>query len=107
MQYRTKRFYQPIPLRSIRAGGCGNRIEGAINFDFRIHPETCHLTACANGPDFGPSDGVFGGGFINTFIVPINFAQPQQGRPTLYEMNMVVDILGPGWADAFCPGSSS
>jgi len=65
-------------------------------YDFRIHLETCNLTACVNGPDFGPIDGVFGGGFINTFTVPINFAQPQQGRPTLYEMNMVVDILGPG-----------
>ena len=65
-------------------------------FNFRIHLETCDLTACANGPDFGPIDGVFGGGFINTFFIPINFPQPQDGRPTLYETNMVVDILGPG-----------
>jgi hypothetical protein len=68
-------------------------------FEYRVWLETCNLTACANGPDFGPFTSVFGGGNVNVFAVflaPGAFAVPPQGRPNLYEMNMVVDVLGPG-----------
>lgn len=68
-------------------------------FEYRIWLETCNLSSCMDGPDFGPVGNVFGGGFINTHVIPLvpgAFAAPPQGRPSLYEMNMVVDILGPG-----------
>ncbi|GAB4408782.1 MAG: hypothetical protein Fur0044_02200 [Anaerolineae bacterium] len=67
-------------------------------FNFSIWLETINLTHVVNGPDFpaGGLAGVFGPGNINSFFIPISFPAPVDGRPTLYEMNMVVDILGPG-----------
>jgi hypothetical protein len=66
-------------------------------FTCRLYLETVNLTNVTNGPDFGPFDVVFGGGFVNVvFISLTGFAAPAQGRPTLYEMHAVADILGPG-----------
>ena len=68
-------------------------------YEYEVWLECTNITGCSNGPDYGPFKNVFGGGNINLFPVVLNpgdFSQPSQGRPTLYEMNMVVDIKGPG-----------
>jgi len=68
-------------------------------YEYEVWLETTNITDCANGPDYGPITGTFGGGNTNVFWVrlrPSDFPEPSQGKPTLYEMNMVVDIKGPG-----------
>ncbi|MDJ0693010.1 hypothetical protein [Mastigocoleus sp. MO_188.B34] len=65
-------------------------------YNLRVWLETCNVTTCGNGPDFGPINfAPLGGGFLNGFIQPINFPVPQQGRPNLYEMNLTADVSGP------------
>ena len=65
-------------------------------FNLNIWLETINLTNVVDGPDFGPI--VFaplGGGFLNLFFVPIAFPAPPQGKPHLYEMNLLADVAGP------------
>lgn len=64
--------------------------------NLRIWLETCNVTTCTNGPDFGPINfDPLGPGFLNLFFVPLNFPIPPEGRPNLYEMNATADASGP------------
>jgi hypothetical protein len=68
-------------------------------YRFVVRGETINLSSVIDGPDLTPVSGVFGGGFINAFVMPIatgTFPTPSEGRPILYELNFVMDILGVG-----------
>jgi hypothetical protein len=82
----------PVPL----AGG-PSAAQIMAPFEFRIRGETTNLTSVTNGPDLGPVTQVFGAGFINVvaFSIP-SLPPPPDGRPTLLEINLTIDVLGPG-----------
>jgi hypothetical protein len=87
-----RRNPNPIPTTLISAATLMRPLE------YTLRLETVNLTNVANGPDFGPIVNTFANdffGFLNLHIIPINFPAPPQGRPNLYEANMVVDISGP------------
>jgi hypothetical protein len=66
--------------------------------DYTLSLQTINLTSVSNGPDFGPITNTFAGGifgFLNLHVIPLNFPTPPEGRPNLYEANMLVDISGP------------
>jgi hypothetical protein len=66
--------------------------------EYTLRLETVNLTDVVNGPTFGPIVQTFGAGifgFLNLHIIPITFPVPPQGKPDLYEANMLVDISGP------------
>jgi hypothetical protein len=66
--------------------------------DYSLTLQTINLTSVTSGPVFGPINATFGGGifgFLNFHIITMNFTTPPEGRPDLYEANMVVDISGP------------
>jgi hypothetical protein len=67
-------------------------------FRYTVRLETMNLSAVAHGPDFAAvQNQPFGGGFVNIHTLPLPaLPQPQEGRPTLYEVNAVVDVLGVG-----------
>jgi len=68
-------------------------------YQFVVRGETINLSSVTDGPDLTPVTGTFGGGFINAFVMPIvpgTFPVPPEGRPALYELNFVMDILGVG-----------
>jgi len=67
-------------------------------FRYTVRLETMNLSSVSNGPDFAPVvNAAFGPGFTNIHVLPLPaFAPPQEGRPTLYEANAVVDVLGVG-----------
>jgi hypothetical protein len=68
-------------------------------FNLSISFETCNLTSCTNGPDFGPFEFAPLGPGVVTWVRLIfpagTFPVPAQGRPNLYEMNMTADVSGP------------
>jgi hypothetical protein len=87
-----RRNPNPIPATLISAATLMRPLE------YTLRLETMNLTNVANGPDFGPIVNTFANdvfGFLNLHVIPINFPAPPQGRPNLYEANMVVDISGP------------
>jgi len=87
-----RRNPDPIPGTLISASTMMSPLEYTLSL------QTINLTSVTNGPDFGPITATFAGGFfgfLNLHIIPINFATPAEGRPNLYEANMVVDISGP------------
>jgi hypothetical protein len=66
-------------------------------FNFRIRLDINNLTTLTVVPGGPVVNGVFGAPNVNVFSVNLPaFPTPPQGRPDLYEVNMVVDILGPG-----------
>jgi hypothetical protein len=66
-------------------------------YQFRLRGETVNLSTVTNGPDFAPVNGTFGGGFVNIVSMPLPAVPaPPQGQPTLLEVNLTIDILGPG-----------
>ncbi len=68
-------------------------------YQCQVRLQTMNLSNVLPGPAFVPAPFVFGGGNVNIVTVPISpgtFPAPGQGNPTLYEMNAVADILGPG-----------
>lgn len=69
-------------------------------FQFTVRGETVNLSRVTNGPDFAPVNGAFGGGFVNIIAMPLPpipaADQPAEGRPTLLEVNVSIDILGVG-----------
>jgi hypothetical protein len=97
----------PAPINFIIGNPTAADMMAALNFS--VWFESVNLTNVSNGPDFGPF--VFspmGGGFINAFVVPIpgsTFPAPPQGRAHLYEINMTVDVTGPGIVPATLPFS--
>jgi hypothetical protein len=87
----------PLPL-----GGGPSAANVMAPFQYKVRLATVNLTAVGNGPTFqSPPAGlaVFGGGFVNVHAIPMPagvFGAPPQGTPTLFEVNAVVDIIGPG-----------
>lgn len=66
-------------------------------FNYRLRGEMINLSAVSDGPDFSVVNSTFGGGFINIHVMDVpNVPPPADGRPTLYEANFTVDILGVG-----------
>jgi hypothetical protein len=69
-------------------------------FRFTVRGETVNLNRVTNGPDFVPVTGTFGGGFVNIVSMPLPAIPPadapSEGRPTLLEVNLTIDILGVG-----------
>jgi hypothetical protein len=66
-------------------------------YQFTVRGETVNLSNVTNGPDFAPVNGTFGGGFVNIISMPVPAVPvPAQGRPTLLEVNLTIDILGGG-----------
>lgn len=100
----------PAPINFIPGNPTAAAMMAALNFSAWF--EGINLTNVTNGPDFGPfpqpQPGPIGGGFINTFFAimpPGTFPAPPQGRPHLYELNMTVDVTGPGIVPATLPFS--
>lgn len=99
----------PAPINYIVGNPSAADMMAALNFSAVF--ESIDLTNVANGPDFGPftfGGGPIGGGFINYFyalIPPNTFPAPLQGKPTLYEVNLTVDVTGPGIVPATLPFS--
>jgi hypothetical protein len=94
----------PAPINFIVGNPSAADMMAALNFS--VWFETVNLTSVTDGPDFGPF--VFspiGGGFINAFFAPLTFAAPPSGKPNLYEVNMTVDVTGPGIVPATLPFS--
>jgi hypothetical protein len=69
-------------------------------FRFTVLGETVNLSSVTKGPDFSPVSGTFGGGFVNIVSMPLPTLPPadapREGRPTLLEVNLTIDILGVG-----------
>jgi hypothetical protein len=67
-------------------------------FQFTVRGETVNLNRVTNGPDFTPVSGTFGAGFVNIISMPLPAIPaadaPAEGRPTLLEVNLTIDILG-------------
>lgn len=88
----------PAPL-----GGGPSAANVMSAYNYRVWLQSSDITTMTAGPNTAlPSPTTsfnFGGGFINihTRIFPAgSFTGAVQGRPELYEMNALVDILGPG-----------
>jgi hypothetical protein len=67
--------------------------------EHRIRLHTINLNDATAGPSFDFGWQVFGGGNINTYVMPLpagTFGSPPDGDPDQFEMNAVVDIKGPG-----------
>ncbi|MFN8598147.1 MAG: hypothetical protein U0559_18440 [Anaerolineae bacterium] len=78
-------------------------------YDFQVWFENVNLTTVSDGPDLGPYSFVpIGGGYLNLFAVympPGTFPAPTSGRAHLYEINMTMDVTGPGYTVAGLPFS--
>jgi hypothetical protein len=84
----------PAPVNWFPPGPSAAVLTAAFNFSVRF--ETMNLTTVTNGPDFGPFNfAPIGMNPITAFVVPISFPAPPDGRPDLYEINMVADVTGP------------
>lgn len=87
----------PAPL-----GGGPSAANVMSAYNYRVWLQASDITTMAPGPNTPlPAVGsfVFGPGFINIHprvFPPGTFAGAVQGRPELYEMSALVDILGPG-----------
>ena len=97
----------PAPINFIPGNPAAAAVMAAL--DFTVWFEGMNLTTVTNEGDLGPF--VFspiGGGFINAFfalITPGALPVPPQGKPNLYELNMTVDVTGPGLVPATLPFS--
>jgi hypothetical protein len=105
-------FFEVSIWRNPTALGPGQPSPANImsNYEYRVRVQTINLTTVAAGPAFvdPPMDqdpavfstgNVVGVGNINTHHIIFQadaFGKPEQGSPYLYEVNAVVDILGPG-----------
>jgi hypothetical protein len=69
-------------------------------YNFQVWFECVNLTTVSDGPDLGPFNfAPIGGGYLTLFQVlmpPGTFPTPASGRAHLYEINMTMDVTGPG-----------
>jgi hypothetical protein len=66
-------------------------------FQYVLRGQTIDLNSVTNGPDLRPVTNTFGGGFINTEVLPVvSNPPPPKGEPRMLEIHVTVDMLGPG-----------